>query len=66
MSELSIQFQVVSRSTGLTAISLPESLPFPGKLCGASHGDAGTQEGKKKNMGVCESQINCMLGLLPS
>ena len=31
LSELSSQFQVVSRSTGLTAISLPESLPFPGE-----------------------------------
>ena len=29
--ELSTQFQVVSRFTGPTAISLPESLPFPGE-----------------------------------
>ena len=55
MSELSSQFQVVLRFTGLTAISLPESLPFPGKLCGASLGDAGTQEGKDRNGCMWES-----------
>ena len=31
LSELSTQFQVVSWFTDLTAISLPESLPFPGE-----------------------------------
>ena len=65
LSELSSQFQVVSRSTGLTAISLPESLPFPGKLCGASRGDAGTQEGKIKKWVYVRIRSTACLGCYP-
>ena len=36
-----------------------------GKLCGALHGNAGTQEGKIE-LSVCENQIICMLELLLS
>ena len=53
------------RFTGLTAISLPESLPFPGEN---SVGHRLSMLGHSKvtiEIGVCESQIICALGLLP-